>query len=95
VNPGILVDHGNFVVVYFYTVTADFTEQTPFTVTFASGTAAAGGTMNAMIATVVDSVAEGDEDFMVSIISTSPTVTIGSPSSVPVTIIDDDRKSEV
>jgi len=53
------------------------------------------GTMNVMIATVVDSIAEGNEDFMVSITSTSPTVTIGSPSSVPVMIIDDDRKSEV
>ena len=51
--------------------------------------------MNAMIATMDDSIAEGDEDFMVSITSTSPTVTIGSPSSVSATIIDDDRKSKV
>ena len=79
---------------FIYTATADFTEPTPFTVTFTSGTVV-DGTMNVMIATVVDSIAEGDEDFMVSITSTSPTVTIGLPSSVPVTIIDDDRKPEV
>ena len=79
---------------FIYTATADFTEPTPFTVTFISGTFV-DGTMNVMIATVVDSIAEGNEDFVVSIISTSPTVTIDSPSSVPVTIIDDDRKSEV
>ena len=91
---------------FIYTATADFTEPSPFTVTFASGTAAPGGTMNVMIATMdsamnvmiatmADSIAEGNEDFMVSITSTSPTVTIGLPSSVPVTIIDDDRKPEV
>ena len=79
---------------FIYAATADFTEPTPFTVTFPSGTFV-DGIMNVMIATMVDSIAEGDEEFTVSITSTSPTVTIGSPSSVSVTIIDDDRKSEV
>ena len=71
-----------------------FTVPTPFILTFTAGTVS-DGAMNAMIATMDDSIAEGDEDFTISITSTSPTVTVVSPSSVPVTIVDDDRKSEV
>jgi len=79
---------------FIYAATADFTEPTPFTVTFTSGTSM-DSAMNVMIATMADSIAEGDEEFTVSITSTSPTVTIGSPSSVSAMIIDDDRKSKV
>ena len=79
---------------FIYIATADFTEPTPFTVRFTSGTVV-DGIMNVMIATMDNSIVEGDEDFTVSIASTSPTVTVGSSSSVSATIIDDDRKSEV
>ena len=78
---------------YTFTATADFTAPTPFTVTFASGTLS-DGTMTAMIATMDDAIAEGDEVFTVAITSTSPAVTVGTPSSVSVTITDNDRKSK-
>ena len=77
-----------------FTANADFSEPTPFTVTFTSGTSFAGGTMTAMISAVNDAIVEGDEDFTVAIASTSLTVTVGTPSSVTLTITDDDRKSK-
>lgn len=52
------------------------------------------GTATARILAIDDSVAEGDHNFTVSI-APSPNVTVGTPSSVAATIMDDDRKSEV
>lgn len=52
-------------------------------------------TMNVMISTTDDMAAEGDHDFTVDIDSASPSVTLGTPSSVSATIQDDDRKLEV
>ena len=51
--------------------------------------------MNVMISTTDDMAAEGDHDFTVAIDSASPSVTLGTPSSVIATILDDDRKLEV
>lgn len=50
--------------------------------------------MTAMISAIDDAIAEGDEDFTVSIGSTSKTITVGQPTSVTATILDNDRKSE-
>ena len=66
----------------------------PFTVIFPAGTLM-DNTMTVMISTTDDMAAEGDHDFTVMIDSTSPSVTVGSPSSVTATILDNDRKLEV
>ena len=62
--------------------------------TFLAGTLT-DSTMNVMISTTDDMAAEGDHDFTVDIDSASPSVTLGTPSSVSATIQDDDRKLEV
>ena len=67
----------------------DFTD--PLTVTFPPGSGN-GTTMTVTISAVDDAIAEGDEEFQVSVGSTSPAVTDGSPTSLTVTILDDDRK---
>ena len=63
----------------------------PFTVTFSSGTSM-DSTMTVMISTTDDMAAEGDHAFTVAIDSTSLSVTVGSPSSVTATILDNDSK---
>ena len=62
--------------------------------TFPAGTLI-NSTMNVMISTTDDMAAEGNHDFTVAIDSASPSVTLGTPSSVIATILDDDRKLEV
>ena len=52
-------------------------------------------TENVMINTTADMAAEGNHDLTVAIDSASPSVTLGTPSSVIATILDDDRKLEV
>jgi len=53
-----------------------------------------GATATAMILAVDDLIAENDETFTVSIVSTDPLSTTGTPSSQPATIMASDRKSE-
>ena len=54
-----------------------------------------GATATAMILAVDDNIAENDETFTVSIDSTNPPSTTGTPSSQTATIMASDRKSEV
>ena len=49
--------------------------------------------MTAMISAVDDTAVEGDHDFTVSILSSSPLATVGM-SSVTATILDDDRECD-
>ena len=62
--------------------------------TFPAGTLI-NSTMNVVISTTDDMAAEGNHDFTVAIDSASQSVTLGTPSSVIATILDDDRKFEV
>ena len=76
-----------------FTAAEDYTEPSEFTVVFPSGTSS---NMTTMISTTDDSAVEGDHNFTVSIINSSiPLVTIGTPSSVTVTIMDNDCTSAV
>ena len=61
--------------------------------TFPSGTST-DSTMTVMISATDDMAAEGDHVFTVVIDSTSLPVTVGPPSSVTATILDNDRKLE-
>ena len=75
------------------TATEDYTEPSEFTVVFPSGTSS---NVTTMINTTDDSAVEGDHNFTVSIINSSiPLVTVGTPSSMTVTIMDNDRTSAV
>ena len=74
-----------------FTATEDYTEPSPFTVVFPSGTSS-GSSITTRINTTDDSAAEGTHNFTVSIINSSiPSVTIGTPSAVTVTLMDNDR----
>ena len=67
-------------------------DSNTFTVTFAVGSGD-GTVETAMISAVEDTAVEGDQEFTVSIQSTSPPTMLGASSSVTATIMDDDRKS--
>ena len=63
--------------------------------TFSTGFGS-GAVQTAMISAVDDIDVEGDHDFTVSIQSpTSPPATVGSPSSMTATIMDNDRKFDL
>ena len=75
-----------------FTAAEDYTEPSPFTVTFPSGTST-GSSMTTRINTTDDSAAEGTHSFTVTIDTTNSSVTVGS--SVTATILDNDSKSGV
>ena len=75
-----------------FTATEDYTEPSPFTVVFPSGTSS-GSSIITRMNTTDDSAAEGTHSFTVTIDTTNSSVTVGS--SVMATILDNDSKSGV
>ena len=61
-----------------------------FNVTFDATTSAANTSACVSVPLIDDDSLEGDHDFMVSIDSTSPMISIGIPASVTVTILDNE-----
>ena len=73
-----------------FTATEDYTEPSPFTVVFLSGTSS-GSSITTRMNTTDDSAAEGTHSFTVTINTTNSSVTVGSP--VTAKILDNDSKS--
>ena len=71
----------------------DYRAAEPLNVTFYLGRR--GAAERARIAAVNDNIAEGDEEFTVSIDSTYPPTAPGTPASQTATILASDRKSKV